>query len=54
MILINLGDDQSLNAIVPAPFPLSSIEQVIWEPMDGLVVFAGNSIQQLLSPTACP
>lgn len=50
---INLGDDQSLNAIVPAPFPLSSIEQVIWEPMDGLV-FAGNSIQQLLSPTAMP
>jgi gliding motility-associated-like protein len=50
---IELGDMQELQAVVPPPFPLSSIEQVIWTPLDGLS-FEGTSIQQLLNPTAMP
>ena len=50
---IELGDEQDLHAIVPPPFPLSLIDSVIWTPSDGLV-FAGNSIQQQLNPTATP
>ncbi len=50
---IELGDNQELKAIVPPPFPISLIDQVIWEPMDGLS-FAGPSIIQQLNPTATP
>jgi len=42
-----------LQALVPPPFPLSMIEQVIWSPLDGLS-FEGNTIPQLLNPTAMP
>lgn len=50
---IHLGDDQELQAIIPAPFPISQIEQVIWTPADDLT-FEGTSIAQLLHPTAKP
>lgn len=50
---IELGENQELQAIVPPPFPLSKIAQVIWSPMDGLT-FEGNTIPQLLNPTAMP
>lgn len=48
-----LGEEQQIKAIVPAPFPLSEIEQVIWTPTEGLT-FPGTSIQDLLKPTAMP
>jgi hypothetical protein len=48
-----LGEDQELQAVVPLPFPISSIQEVIWEPMDGLT-FEGTSILQQLNPTAMP
>lgn len=50
---IELGENQELQALVPPPFPISSIDQVIWSPTEGLT-FEGNSIVQLLNPTAAP
>ncbi len=50
---IQLGANQELKAIIPPPFPASLIEQVIWEPLDGLT-FNGSSILDLLNPTATP
>lgn len=50
---IEIGDNQQLTALVPPPFPVGLIDQVIWEPMDGLS-FAGPSIIQQLNPTATP
>jgi len=53
LFTIELGDNQELQALVPPPFPISLIEQVIWAPMDGLT-FDGPSILQQLNPTATP
>ena len=50
---IELGDNQELQAIVPPPFPISLIDQVIWTPSDGLT-FDGTTILQQLNPTAAP
>lgn len=50
---IHVGEDQELEALVPQSFPLGLIDQVIWEPTDGLT-FAGTSTQDLLNPTAMP
>lgn len=50
---IQLGGNQELQALIPPPFPVSLINQVIWAPMDGLT-FDGTSILQLLNPTATP
>ncbi len=50
---IALGENQTILATVPLPFPLALVDTVIWTPMDGLT-FAGNSTLQLLNPTAEP
>jgi hypothetical protein len=50
---IVLGENQQLVAQIPNAFPLQLIDQVIWTPTASLT-FAGNSIQQQLSPTAMP
>lgn len=50
---IKLGSDQTLEAIVPPPFPLALVDTVIWEPLDGLT-FEGNSTLHLLNPVAQP
>ena len=50
---ILLGESAQLNAILPSGYPLALIDTIIWEPMDGLV-FPGNSILDLLKPTATP
>ncbi|MDO8366716.1 MAG: gliding motility-associated C-terminal domain-containing protein [Saprospiraceae bacterium] len=50
---IELGEHQEILANVPAPFPISLIDTVIWNPMTGLI-FEGNSILQLLNPVAQP
>ena len=50
---IVLGDNQDLLALVPPAFPISLIDQVIWEPMTGLT-FTGNTIAELLNPVAKP
>ena len=50
---IELGDNQVLQALVPPPFPISLIDQVIWTPLDGLT-FEGSSVLDLLNPVATP
>jgi len=50
---IALGENQVLQAQIPNGFPLQLIDQVIWTPTTSLT-FAGNTVQQLLSPTAMP
>jgi hypothetical protein len=50
---IQLGEAQSLEAIIQQPFPMPLIDQVIWEPITGLS-FEGNSVLQLLKPIAQP
>jgi CHU_C Type IX secretion signal domain len=50
---LHLGANQQLKALIPPPFPVGLIQQVIWEPMDGLT-FAGSSILDLLHPVAAP
>lgn len=50
---IVLGDHQDLQADVPLSFPISLIDQVIWEPTTGLT-FEGNSVSQMLHPVAQP
>ena len=50
---IQLGENQEILANVPSSFPLALVDTVIWSPMTGLT-FEGNSILQLLSPTAQP
>jgi gliding motility-associated-like protein len=50
---IELGDNQVLQALVPPPFPISLIDQVIWTPLDGLT-FDGSSVLDLLNPIATP
>ncbi len=50
---IRLGEAQMLQAILPPSYPISLIDQVIWEPGTGLS-FAGNTVTQLLSPLAQP
>jgi hypothetical protein len=50
---IQLGEDQSLQALIPNGFPVQLIDQVIWTPMESLT-FAGNTTQQLLNPVAMP
>ena len=50
---ILLGENQQLQAVVPSAFPLTLIDQVIWEPMTSLT-FGGSTIDSLLSPVATP
>lgn len=50
---IKLGDFQQLLALVPAPFPISLVDTVIWAPLEGLS-FESSSITDLLMPTAQP
>lgn len=50
---LELGQNQEIQAIVPASFPLALIDTVIWTPMTGLS-FEGNSILELLNPVAQP
>ncbi len=50
---IELGENQELQAVVPAGFPLALIDTVIWSPLDGLT-FSGTSIAQMLNPVAQP
>ncbi|MBK7936137.1 MAG: hypothetical protein IPJ82_03270 [Lewinellaceae bacterium] len=47
---LQLGATQTLIVQLPAGFPLSQIDTVIWSPDTGLE-FSGTSIQQLLRPT---
>lgn len=48
-----LGDSLALNAALPFGYPVSLIETVIWDPVEGLS-FKSQSIQDLLRPTAMP
>ncbi len=50
---IQLGEDQTLQALIPNGFPVQLIDQVIWTPTESLT-FAGNTTQQLLNPVAMP
>jgi len=50
---IALGENQEILAWVPITFPLSLVDTVIWNPMDGLT-FEGNSTLELLNPMAQP
>ncbi|MBX2893044.1 MAG: choice-of-anchor L domain-containing protein [Saprospiraceae bacterium] len=50
---IALGESLKIEATLPAGYPLALIDTVIWTPIDGLT-FDGNSILNLLSPTAQP
>lgn len=50
---IALGENQKIQATVPLPFSTALVDTVIWSPMEGLI-FEGNSISQLLNPTAQP
>ena len=52
-IKIDLGDSLELNATLPPGYPLSLIDTVIWQPLDGLT-FSGTDILSLLHPTAKP
>jgi hypothetical protein len=51
--IIQLGASQQLQPIIPASFPLSTIDSVAWEPLNDLT-FSGSTIQQQLTPTASP
>jgi len=50
---IQLGEDQSLQAVIPQNYPLSLINEVIWTPSAGLV-FSGTTTSALLNPTVMP
>lgn len=50
---IDLGDSLEIEALLPAGYPLSLIDTVIWTPTDGLT-FEGTGIFDLLNPTAKP
>ncbi len=50
---IQLGDDQELNAVLGAGYPLNLVESIVWTPLDGLT-FDGTTIPNLLNPTAKP
>ncbi|MEZ4918032.1 MAG: hypothetical protein R2792_02910 [Saprospiraceae bacterium] len=43
--IIELGASQQLQPIIPASFPLSTIDSVAWEPLNDLT-FSGSTIQQ--------
>ncbi|MBK8556878.1 MAG: hypothetical protein IPL65_14370 [Lewinellaceae bacterium] len=51
--ILNLGQEMQLDPVLPPGFPLSSIDSVVWEPLEHLR-FTGNSIQQQLHPYAMP
>ncbi|MBL7775092.1 MAG: gliding motility-associated C-terminal domain-containing protein, partial [Saprospiraceae bacterium] len=53
MFTIQLGAGQLLEPVLPASFPISAIDSVVWEPMTDLT-FSGTSIQAQLRPTASP
>lgn len=50
---IQLGESQLLEPILPANFPISAIDSVVWNPLTDLS-FSGTSIQEQLTPTATP
>jgi hypothetical protein len=50
---IQLGESQLLEPILPANFPISAIDSVVWNPLTDLS-FSGTSIQAQLTPTATP
>lgn len=50
---IQLGQEQELTAVLAPGYPLSLVESIVWTPLDGLT-FEGNSIPNLLNPTAMP
>ncbi|MFN0014961.1 MAG: gliding motility-associated C-terminal domain-containing protein, partial [Saprospiraceae bacterium] len=50
---IQLGEGQLLEPILPATFPISAIDSVVWDPLTDLS-FTGTSIQAQLTPTANP
>lgn len=50
---IQLGDEQQLNAVLAPGYPIALVESIVWTPLDGLT-FAGNTIPNLLTPTAKP
>jgi hypothetical protein len=51
---ISLGDDQQLNAVLAPGYPASLIEQIIWEPMEGLTFKNNPLLLDLLNPVAKP
>jgi hypothetical protein len=51
--VIELGDSQQLESMLPTGYPLSNLDTVVWEPSTGLE-FSGNSIAELLRPIASP
>jgi len=53
LFTLELGENQELKALVPPNFPLALIDTVLWTPMTGLT-FSGNTVPQLLNPTAQP
>lgn len=52
-IKLGLGESAQLNAILPVGYPLALIQDVVWEPMDGLT-FNGTDIASRLKPVAMP
>ncbi|MEQ1745483.1 MAG: gliding motility-associated C-terminal domain-containing protein [Saprospiraceae bacterium] len=50
---IQLGENQLLEPILPASFPIGTIDSVVWNPLTDLS-FSGTSIQEQLTPTASP
>ncbi len=50
---IEFGDSLQLKAVLPSGYPLSLIDSVIWNPLEGLT-FPGTDIFSLLKPIAKP
>jgi len=50
---IQLGESLVLEPILPASFPINTIDSVVWNPLTDLS-FSGTSIEAQLRPTAAP
>ncbi|MBK8967313.1 MAG: gliding motility-associated C-terminal domain-containing protein [Lewinellaceae bacterium] len=53
LFTIQLGESLLLEPILPAGFPIGSIDSVVWSPTTNLT-FSGSSVQAQLNPTANP
>ncbi|MBL7795977.1 MAG: choice-of-anchor L domain-containing protein [Saprospiraceae bacterium] len=50
---IEFGDSLQLKAVLPSGYPLSLIDSVIWNPLEGLT-FLGSDVFSMLKPIAKP
>lgn len=53
LFTIQLGESLLLEPVLPANFPIGSIDSVVWEPTTNLT-FSGSSVLAQLTPTASP